>query len=139
MAKINGINVVEGDKLEIFGEVYLSEIDHMVDGDIVVWSNDKNFMRIYTTPNFESSSVMSIKIDYDGYNISNGEYQLGINGYDHYKHIVKDMSERLLSGLPRCKCAEKDIRTMCMPVNINGSSFYICTRCSGTIDDKEVD
>lgn len=136
MKTIGDIDVVVGDKLDILGKTYVLHIEDELFGEYVVWIDEKSFMRIYATPNFEIDGV-AIKVDYDIYNIATDGFHGKIRSYDHYKQIVKEMVENMLAHLPECKCVlGKEVGT-CVPINVEGSNFYICTRCSGTIGKDE--
>jgi predicted nucleic acid-binding Zn ribbon protein len=111
-------------------------VEEELSGEHVVWIDEKSFMRIYATPNFEIDGV-SINVDYDCYNIATDGFHGKIRGYDHYKQIVKEMVENMLAHLPECKCVLGKEVGVCVPISVEGSSFYICTRCSGTIGKEE--
>lgn len=136
MGTMGGIEIIEGDKLEIFGETYVLHIENELSGEHAVWIDKNGFVRIYATPNFEIDGV-PIQIDYDSYNITTDGYYGKIDSYDHYKQIVREMVEKLLTNLPRCKCKLGSGVAKRLSINIKGSNFYICTRCSGTIGKDE--
>lgn len=135
MRTIGGVEIKEGDELEILGRTYVLYIQDDLAGEFVVWSDKNGFMRIYATPNFEVEGV-PVQIDYDCYNIAVDSYEGKIDGYDHYKQIVKEKVEKLLANLSKCKCLSKDVGTH-VPVDIEGFDFYLCTRCSGIIGKDE--
>jgi predicted nucleic acid-binding Zn ribbon protein len=132
MKTIGDVDVLVGDKLEILEKTYVLHIEDELFGEYVVWIDEKSFMRIYATPNFEIDGV-AIKVDYDCYNIATDVFHGKIRSYDHYKQIVKEMVENMLVHLPECKCLlGKEVGT-CVPINVEGANFYICTHCSGTL------
>lgn len=136
MRIIGGIEIKEGDELEILGKTYVLAIQNELSGELAVWKDKHSFMMIYATPNFEIEGI-PFQIDYDCYNIALGRYECKIDNYDHYKQIVKEKAEKLLTNLPKCKCVlGKEIGT-CVPIDMKGQNFYICTRCSGTIGKDE--
>lgn len=139
MRTIGSIEIKEGDKLEILDRTYVLSIQDDLAGEFAVWSDENSFMRIYATPNFEVEGV-PVQLDYDCYNITVGGYEGKINGYEHYKQIVKEVAEKLLKNLPKCKCVSKEVGTR-IPIDIIGYDFYICDHCSGTIgkDEKRKD
>ncbi len=134
MAEINGINVVEGDKLEILGRTYVLDIDHSLAGDFIVWSDEGSFLRIYATPNFEIIGV-PVQIDYESYNVTADCYEGEIGSYENYKKIVKEISERLLANLPVCTCAEQ-LGTI-VPIRMTGWDMYQCRQCGRIIKGNQ--
>lgn len=136
MKTIGGVDIVIGDKLDILGKTYVLHIEDELSGEHVVWADEKNFMRIYATPEFEIDGV-PMQVDYDCYNIATDGFYGKIRSYDHYKQIVKEMAEKLLTNLNKCECVLGENVGTCVPINVEGSNFYICTRCSGTIGKDE--
>ena len=118
------------------GRKYVLNIQDDLAGEFAVWSDENSFMRIYATPNFEIKGV-PVQLEYDCYLIAVDGYEGEINGYDQYKQIVKEVAEKLLTNLPKCKCVLGKEVGKVVPINIKGSDFYICTRCSGTIGKDE--
>lgn len=137
MRIIGGIEIKEGDELEILGRTYVLTIQDDLAGEFTVWADKNSFMRIYATPNFDNIKGVPIQINYDCYDIAVDSYEGKINGYDHYKQIVKDKVEKLLTSLPKCKCVLDTEIGMCVPIDVKGQNFYICTRCHGTIGRDE--
>lgn len=136
MRIIGGIEIKEDDELEILGRTYVLNIQDDLAGKFAVWADKNSFMRIYATPNFDCEGV-PIQLDYDCYNIAVDSYEGKIDSYDHYKQIVKEKAEKLLANLPKCKCVPGKEVGMCVPVDIEGFDFYLCTRCSGIIGKDE--
>lgn len=136
MRTIGGVEIKEGDELEILGKTYVLHIQDDLAGEFAVWSDKNSFMRIYATPNFEIEGV-PVQLDYDCYNITVDGYEGKIDGYEHYKQIVKETAERLLANLPKCKCMSGKEIGIHVPVDIEGFDFYLCTRCSGIIGKDE--
>lgn len=136
MKTIGDVEIKVGDNLDILGKTYVLHIEEELSGEHVVWIEENSFMRIYATPNFEIDGV-PMQVDYDTYNIAIDGYYGKIRSYDHYKQIVKEMAEKLLTTLKKCECVLGEEVGMCVPIDIKGSNFYICTRCSGTIGKDE--
>jgi hypothetical protein len=134
MRTIGGVEIKEGDELDILGKIYVLNIQDDLAGEFAVWSN--GFMRIYATPNFEIEGV-PVQIDYDCYNIAVNCYEGKIDSYEHYKQIVKEKTENLLVNLSKCKCMPGKEVGVSVPVDIEGFDFYLCTRCSGIIGKDE--
>lgn len=137
MTDINGVDVVEGDKLEILGRTYVIDLDHSLAGDFVVWSDEGSFLRIYATPNFEMTGV-PVQIDYESYNITADCYEGEIRSYEHYKQIVKEISERLLAKLPECDCATNKDAQKCDPIEMKGWGVYLCGYCTGVLGTGKI-
>lgn len=135
MTDINGIEVVEGDKLEIMGRTYILDLDHSLAGDFVVWSDEKSFLRIYATPNFDGMIGVPVQIDYDSYNITADCFEGEIDSYEHYKRIVKEIAEKLLANLPACTCAEQ-LGTK-VPIILKGWGMYQCRQCGGILKENQ--
>lgn len=135
MAAIGGIEIKEGDEFEILGKTYVLHIEDDLGGELAVWSDKNSLMKIVATPNYDVEGI-PIQIEYDIHIIAADIYEGKINGYDHYKHIVKEKAEELLAGLPKCKCTEAEVVTR-IPIKVEGTDFYICPYCSGIIGSNE--
>jgi hypothetical protein len=138
MTDINGVDIVEGDKLEIAGRTYVLDIDHSLAGDFAVWSDEGSFLRIYATPNFDGMKGVPVQIDYDSYNIAGDCYEGEIGSYEHYKQIVKDISERHLTDLPKCDCASNKDAQKREPIEMKGWDLYLCGYCTGTLEKGNI-
>lgn len=137
MTDINGIDIKEGDKLEILGRTYVLDLDHSLAGDLVVWSDEGSFLRIYATPNFDIIGV-PVQIDYDSYTITADCYECEIGDYEHYKQIVKEISERLLADMPKCDCASNKDAQKREPIEMKGWGHYLCGYCTGVLEKGNI-
>lgn len=129
MVIMGGVDVIEGDKLEILGRIYVLDIGHNLAGDFVVWVDENSFMRIYATPNVDGIEGVSIQLDYEWCNIDTDSREVKIESYDHYKQIVKELVENMLKNLPMCKyTCDVDLESH-PPIDVKGWDFDLCGCC----------